>query len=273
LMGAPILQSAVPLVCNQAVFDAVGQSEYPATWDDLLEMAPAFKAAGYAMTSYGGDVANSLNLSFYPLLWQAGGDVFTEDGSAVAFNSPEGVKALELVAELVENEYVDGDRLTTEPPLEQTRLAQGEVACVWHIEPQFLVDFWGEENIVVLPPLSETEQVAYGTVGSLVMLSGAEDKEAAARWMAFVTDAPQASEFVSTAGYFPVKESAGSLYDGDPILGELEKHTGMTTVGTLNAKSREVMGVLAPEIQAVLIGDKSPQQALDDAAAAAQALL
>lgn len=35
MLGAPILTSAMALTCNQKVFDAVGQQEYPATWDDL----------------------------------------------------------------------------------------------------------------------------------------------------------------------------------------------------------------------------------------------
>ncbi len=39
-----------------------------------------------------------------------------------------------------------------------------------------------------------------------------------------------------------------------------------TTVGELNASSRALMGVLAPEIQAALLGDKSPEDALKDAA-------
>ena len=273
MMGAPILQSVLALVCNKQVFDAVGQTEYPETWDDLLEMAPTFKDAGFDMTAYGGDVANSLNLSFYPLLWQAGGDVFNEDGTEVAFNSDEGVRALEFVQQLVEGGFVDPAQLTTEPPLEQTRIAQNKVACVWHMEPQYLVDFWGEENVIVRPPLKDAEQIQYGTVGSLSMLSSAEDKEAAGAWIDFATSAERSAEYDTAGRFFSTKESVGALYEGDPILGELEQFAGMTTVGPLNEHAREVMGVLAPEIQAVLVGDKDPQQALDDAAEAANPLL
>ncbi|WP_199521118.1 ABC transporter substrate-binding protein [Jiangella anatolica] len=151
LMGAPILSSVIPLVCNKQVLDAVGVTEYPSTWDDILELGPVFKDAGYYVTTYGGDAAGSLNLSFYPLLWQAGGDVYDDDGTEVAFNSDEGVRAPEFVRELVENGFVPEDRLVTEPPLEQTQFAQGRVACTMHVEPQHLTAFWGEENTVVLP--------------------------------------------------------------------------------------------------------------------------
>lgn len=273
MMGAPILASAVPLVCNKTVFDAVGVTEYPATWDDVRELAPQFAAEGYSMIAYNGDVGVTLNLTFYPLLWQAGGDVFTEDGSDVAFNGPEGVNALEFLDEMVDEGFVADDTLTTNPSIEQTELAQGQVACEWFTEPQHLVDFWGEENVVVLPPLTEVEQVAYGTVGSLSMLSSAADKQAAGAWIDFATGAEQAAVYSKEAGFFPVKQSTDSLHADNPVLGEAEKYTNLTTVGPLHPSAREVMGILAPEIQAVLIGQKEPQQALDDAAAAAQALL
>ncbi|MBB5790701.1 ABC transporter substrate-binding protein [Jiangella mangrovi] len=273
MMGAPILSSVIPLVCNKQVFDAVGVTEYPSTWDDILELGPTFKDAGYYVTTYGGDVAGSLNLSFYPLLWQAGGDVYNDDGTEVAFNSDEGVRALEFVQQLVENGFVPEDRLITEPPIEQTQFAQGRVACTMHVEPQHLTAFWGEENTVVLPPLTESEQVAYGTVGSLSMLSSAEDKDAAGAWIEFATGAESAAEYDTEGSFFTTKESVGALYEGDPIFGESEKYTGLATVGPLVESAREVMGVLAPEIQSVLIGEKEPQQALDDAAEAAQPLL
>ncbi len=273
MTAAPILASAVTLTCNKEVFDDVGQSEYPETWDDLREMAPEFKDAGYDMFAYSGDVSQTLNLTFYPLLWQAGGDVFNDDGSEVTFNSEAGVEALTFLQEMVDGGYVSEDMLTSNPPVEQTKLAQGEVACEWHSEGKNLVEFWGEENTVILPPLTNAEQIAYGTVGSLAMLSSADDKDAAGAWISFVTEAERAAEYDEASGFLPVKESTGSLYEGDPLLGEAEKYVDLTTVGPLTEEAREVMGVLAPEIQAVLIGEKEPQQALDDAAAAAEAVV
>ena len=59
----------------------------------------------------------------------------------------------------------------------------------------------------------------------------------------------------------------------DPLLGEVEKYVPDTTVGELDASSRALMGVLSPEIQAALLGQKSPADALKDAAAAAAPLL
>lgn len=53
----------------------------------------------------------------------------------------------------------------------------------------------------------------------------------------------------------------------------MEKTLDLMQGAPLHDKARDVMGVLAPEIQAALIGQKSPQQALTDAATAANALI
>jgi len=273
MMGAPILTSALALVCNKKVFDAVGQTAYPSTWDEMLAMAPAFKAKGYDMTAYFGDVKNSLNTSFYPLLWQAGGDVFSSDGKSVAFDGDGGKKALGFLKQLVDGGYVDKSLLTTQPPLEQTRLAQNKVACIWNYTPQDVEKFWGKDNIKVLPPLKQATSMQYGTVGSLVMFKSAKNKAAAGKWISYATAPDQAKKYDTKSGFFAAKSSVGALYATDPVLGELEKYVGTTTVGPLHVKARDVMGVLAPEIQAALLGKKSVDQALADAAKAAKPLL
>lgn len=273
MMGAPILTSVQALMCDKKVFDAVGQTTYPSTWDDLLAMAPKFKAKGYDVTQYAGDLTNTLNLTFYPLLWQAGGDVFSEDGKSVAFDSDAGRTALNFVKQLVDGGYVDKNMLTQQPPIEQTRVAKNKVACVWNLAPQDVEKFWGAENIKILPPLTKTKQIQYGTVGSLAMLKGAKNKSAAGTWIAYATSAEVAKEYDAKASFFSPRKSAGTLYVGNPVLGELEKYVSMTTVGPIEPKARDVMGLLGPEIQAALLGKKSPDQALADAAKAAQPLL
>jgi multiple sugar transport system substrate-binding protein len=273
MMGAPILTSAQALVCNKKVFEAVGQSSYPRTWQDVLDMAPAFKAKGYDVTMYNADVKQSLNITFYPLLWQAGGDVFSADGKSVAFDDDAGVRALNFAKRLIDGGFVDKAQLTTTPPIEQTRAAQGKVACTWQLAPQDVEKFWGKENIKVLPPLRESEQVQYGTVGSLVMLKGARNKQATADWIKFATGTEPTKRYDVAASYLSPKKSTGALYAGDPVLGELEKTVSYTVVGPLHPKARDVMGLLAPEIQAALIGDKTPEQALADAAKAATSVV
>ncbi|MFE9957129.1 ABC transporter substrate-binding protein [Micromonospora sp. NPDC005299] len=273
MMGAPILTSAATPLCNKKVFEAVGQETYPTSWNDLLAMAPKFKAKGYDVTAYAGDVKETLNQTFYPLLWQAGGDVFSPDGKSVAFNSDAGKKALKFVKQLVDGGYVDKSLLTTAPPAEQTRIAQNKVACVYHLPVTQLEKFWGKDNVKVIPHFTETKQIGYGTVGSLSMLKNAKNKDAAGKWIAFATNAENTKKYDLASSFFSPKKSTGALYAADPVLGEQEKQVSSSTVGPLNEKARDVQGVLAPEIQAALLGKKPVEQALDDAAKAADPLL
>lgn len=273
LMGAPILTTVQSLICNKKVFAAVGQQTYPATWSDLLAMAPKFKAKGYDMVNYDGDTAVSLNLTFYPLLWQAGGDVFSPDGKTVTFNNQQGVQALTFLKQLVDGGYVDKSTLVKAAPIEQTAIAQGKVACSWENAPQDVASFWGNDNIEVLPPLKDVKQVQYGTVGSLVMLKGAKDKDAVAKWITYATSTSILKSYDTKASFFSPKKTTGSLYASNPVLGALEQDVKYTTVGPLYPKARAVMGVLGPDIQAALLGQKSPTDALNAAAQQAQALL
>lgn len=272
ILGAPILTSAQPLICNTAAFEAAGVTEYPETWDDITAMAPKFTEKGMYALNYPASAENTLNLTYYPLLWQAGGEVYTKDGD-VGFDSKEGVQALTFLTDLAEAGALDPEALTTNVPLEQTAVAQGKVACTWNNAVNEVVPFWGEENVKVLAPLTEKESVAYGTVGSLSVLKGSKAQDAAAKFVEYATGADVVEPYLKAAGYFSALSTTEPLYADDPLLGEVEKYVPDTTVGELNASSRALMGVLAPEIQAALLGDKSPEDALKDAATAAAPLI
>ncbi|MFJ4859068.1 ABC transporter substrate-binding protein [Streptomyces sp. NPDC088730] len=271
-LATPILTSANPLICDKRVFDAIGEKSYPSSWADLQALAPKLKKKGYYATSYSGDTQQTLNMTFYPLLWQAGGDVFSEDGKNVTFNDTAGVKALTYLKKLVDGGYTDKDLVTTTPKLEQTPTAKGKVACTWQNTPADVEPFWGKENIVVQPPLKDTASVGYGTVGALAMLKGA-DKKNTGDWLNFVAESKNSAGLQKAAGYFPARESGGDLYPDDKLQTAVGATLPSMDVGPLQDKAREVQGVLAPEIQAALLGKKSPQDALDTAQKAAQAML
>lgn len=273
MMGAPILTSAATPLCNKKVFAAVGETTYPTSWNDLLTLGPKFKAKGYDITAYPGDSKQTLNQTFYPLLWSAGGDVFSPDGKSVAFNSDAGKKALTFLKQLVDGGYVDKSLVTTLPSTEQTRIGQNKVGCVWHVPVAEAEKLWGKENVQAIPHLSDVKQIGYGTVGSLSMLNGAKDMEAAGKWIAFATNAENSKTYDTASNFFSPRKSTGSLYGDNPVLSVQEQQVATSTVGPLHEKARDIQGVLSPEIQAALLGKKSVEQALDDAAKAAAPLL
>lgn len=273
MLGAPLLTTSNSLLCNAAAFREAGVTEYPSTWDDVAAMAPAFKAKDMYALSYSGNSEMTLNISFYPLLWQSGGTNYEDGGADVAFNSPEGVEALTFLVDLAEQGALEPGPLLTSIALEQTAVAQGKVGCTWNQAVADLRPFWAEEDIVVLPPLTNEKTVSYGTVGSLAMIKGAKSPDAAGKFAEFATGADVVVPYLQASGFFSALSTTSELYADDPVLAAVEKNIPTATVGELYTSSRALMGVLSPEIQAALLGDKTPQEALDAAAAAAAPLI
>ncbi|MFE9611653.1 extracellular solute-binding protein [Streptomyces sp. NPDC006012] len=271
-MATPVLMSVYPLLCNKKALDAVGAHTAPTSWDDLAALAPRLKEKGYYAITYSGDTTATLNMTYYPLLWQAGGDVFATDGKKAAFNSDAGVTALTWLKTFADHGWTPKDLITKTPSMEQTDLAKGKVACTWQNTAAEVAGFWGKENIVIGSALTQQKPVAYGTVGTLALFKGG-DTSAAGKWISFVAQPENATGLVKPGGYFGARTDGTDLYPGDTMQQATEKVLDVADVGPLNTAARDVMGVLAPEIQSALLGKESPKQALDKAASAADQII
>jgi multiple sugar transport system substrate-binding protein len=271
LFGAPILMSVVPGTCDKKVLAQVGVTTPPATWDDLMEIAPALKAKGLYATQIDASNAAVLNTTFYPWIWQAGGDVFDSDGK-LTLTSGAAKKALTFLTDLVAKGYAPKAEATTAVPLEQSALAKRQVACEYNIQPILLAEQWGDDRLVTAP-LKDKDQKTYGTVGSFTILKGSKNKGAAAEWLKFVTS-PDVMKAIDEFGAFNApKTTASPEYPAGSVDAETAKYLDMTYSGPPVAKAREIQAVVAPEVQAAVLGEKSPSQALADADKAAQPIL
>lgn len=275
LYAVPLLMSATTLLVNKKAMAAAGITQAPRTWDDLLADAPKLKQAGYYATEYDADPTQTLNETFYPLLWQAGGQVLTPDGKKAAFNSAAGVAALTFLKKLVDGGYVPKDALTTPPQTDTDPINQGKVAFVMTgdvaaLTPTSAMPLSGW---AVYPPLAEKKSVSYGTVGGLAILSRAQNNPAASAWVDWVTSAGQMKSYDKAHNYFPPRISVGTLFPANTLIGGEEKTLGDVNTGVVNLQARQLMSLIIPHIQAALLGQASPQQALSAAAGAVNNLL
>lgn len=271
LYGAPVLMSIVPGTCDKTVLAQVGETTPPATWDDLMELAPKLKEKGLYATTIDATNAAGLNFTFYPWVWQAGGDVF-DDAGELTIETPETEEALTYLVDLVEKGYAPAAEATTAVPLEQSTIAKRQVACVFQTQPALLEGVWGDDRLVIAP-LKNKEQRAYGTVGSFTILKGTENQAAAAEWINFVTRPEVMAKVDELGGFYAPKEETPLAYAAGTVDAEAEKYLDMTYSGPAAAQAREIQAVFAPEIQAAVLGQKTPEQALKDAASAAQQIL
>lgn len=90
--------SDVVLYYNKDLFDAAGVTYPKADWTWADETAAAKKITNAAAGVFG-DFQNVSFYEFYKALAQSGGKFLNDDGKSVAFNSPEGIRAAQWLAD------------------------------------------------------------------------------------------------------------------------------------------------------------------------------
>lgn len=263
LYGAPMLMQMSTSYCNTDALAAAEVEKCPTTWDELREAAPKFADAGYYATEYNG--VATLNHNFYQFLWQAGGQVLSDDMQSAAFNSPEGLEALEFIKELVDNEWVPEEPLSVTEPVEQSAVGREEVGYIRGTNLVAIREVINPDIIEVAPPMQHKEQVAAGTVGGWSIFNTTDSPEAAKAWVRYLSNAEFIAEFDGETGYHPPRESVDGLFDDDPQIAHGADYLETVRVGVLHPKAREIIDVIRPHIQSVLLEDVDPQTALDAA--------
>lgn len=266
--AAPIYQTVGSTIYNKKLLDRAGITKPPATWDEIRAAAPKLKKAGYATLDYSAGNEATENLNFYPLLWEAGGQVFSKDGKKAEFNSPAGVKALTFITDLFKEGAVPKSALTAKNVVADQPLGKQQVAMGFTYGPQDAIaaaQAWGEKNLIVGQPLKDVKQVAPGIPGGLALSAGAGDKKGAEEFLAYMSRPAQLKKLNEATGYESPRTDAVAP-SKDPHAKQWQAALAHTYTSQPNPVARQAMGVLTPEIQAALLGKKSPKDALDSAA-------
>lgn len=271
LYGVPIYHTSTSTIYNKALFEEAGVTELPDTWDEVKAAAPALAENGVAVFDYAGSPDMTLNLSFYPLLWQAGGRVFTEDGSDVAFDGPEGVEALQFLIDLQEMGGLVADAATVAGPIEGGPLGTGQTAMrttAVRADADILAAAVGAENVEVGLPLEHAERVSFGVPGILSLTAINENEEAALAVANYIASPEVSHELQVSAGNFPARTD--SVPPGDDADTQLFADALEFARSETFPNAVQVQAALKPHLQAALLGDKTAEEALADAAAEAR---
>ena len=267
IYAAPIYHTITTTVYNKKAFTDAGISSLPTTWEEVKAAAPKLAAKGVAVMDYSGDPSMTLNLSFYPLLWQAGGKVFNEDGKTVAFNSAQGKETLQFLVDLQKAKGLPADAATKPNKVEGGGLASGKTAMGYALnktEAEVMVKALGKDAVEVGMPLKGKEQVTFGLPGLLTRTSIGKDDESANTALKYLSSADVAAKLAKEAGFFPARSDA-TVDASDPMNATFQKALEYARAGEVNPKARQVMAALVPHLQAALQGKKTVDQALSDA--------
>ncbi|KIL49847.1 sugar ABC transporter substrate-binding protein [Jeotgalibacillus soli] len=268
LYGLPILREVTTQIYNKNILEEVGgdPENPPTTWEEFNALAEKAVDAGYYGRSFEG--ANTPNATIYPLIWQAGGDILSEDGE-VLINSEKFVKAFELVNEWYKNGVIPPDSINTLSHFEA--FLEGNIFSVFGTGLTFSsMEDRGFTDYVVGPPLMEEEQATFGTTGMFVVASNSDNKEAASLLVKEMTNEEHTKAFNTLTKYIPPRASGASIFEGNADMMQLTEYLDVTKPGVMHPVARNIIPLVQAEMQAMMEGTKTPQEAADAAAAAIQ---
>lgn len=281
IVGIPALVDNLALVYNKKLFDQA-HIPYPTanwTWDDITAAAkkltnPATKQFGWAYVNDGGE---DTVWRYDALLWEAGGDILTPDNKHAAFNSPAGVKALTHLQTMGPEDhsvYYDNGSGNYAPLFNSGKIA------MLYTGPWDLSQFPNVDFGVQILPKDLNHQTISGPDNWVLFNNGDERSQAAFEFMKWWTAPQQLLEWSTKTGDLPTKSTVQDLpgykdytakYDGvAEFVANLQNAIKVRPVTPQYPKISAAMG---QAIQAVLLGKKQPQEALDEAADQVNAIL
>lgn len=263
--------STVVLFYNRDLFDAAGLDYPTADWTWADEQVAAEELTDTASGVWGTH-QNVSFYEFYKVLEQNGGTFLDEDGTAVAFNSPEGVEAAE---------WLVGKSGTVMPTIEQgqgtpdndTKLfLDGKLAMlhtgIWLFGAFADVPFgW---DIAVEP--GNTQQASALFSNAVAVSAGSEHQEAAAKFAEFLTSSDVMVETRLDAGWELPATSDEAALESYLTLGNPENRQAVfdsleqvALPPVVAEGQQEMQDIMTEELVEAQAGRKTVQEALDSA--------
>jgi multiple sugar transport system substrate-binding protein len=283
VLGAPALIDNLAIVYNKSLFDQAGL-KYPTpqwTWADFREAAkrltdPATKQFGW---SYPMDASEDTVWHYIPLLWQNGGAILTPDNKKTAFNSPQGVAALQTLTDMaVQDKSVNLDLQNSN----YTGLFNGGKIGMLITGPWDLGSFPNVHyGVQILPGTNGDHQSISGPDFWCVFDNGSARVQAAEKFLTWLTSAPQVRKEDLATGHLPIRLSV--VNDAAFIKAFGKKFPGVDVFAANLANVKQARPVLAtyPQVSQALgnaivsamLGQSDPKTALDKAASQGDAAL
>lgn len=275
--GIPWTTASIGMINNPSLLEAAGVEAVPETIDEFEAAMQKIKdydsdIVPYALTTKGGGTAKD----FMQWLWTFGGEVFDDKGNVV-INSAAGVEALTWLKEQVDNGFIsmDMDRFSARQMYATEKVAFYDDAILARgiLESNGIAEEELDQKIEpMLRPVvgsgDTPRSVMWGHV--LVAFKDSASLEKSAEFIKHLISEEQSLKYFEDGGLPPVMNSAIS----SPEVQEdawTSEWLNITATGE-NAEtidyenSSELDGIISEELQAALLGDKTPEQALEDAA-------
>ncbi|MBN9644004.1 ABC transporter substrate-binding protein [Corynebacterium mendelii] len=265
--GLPLLVGAARvLFYNKDLLDKAGVQP-PTNWDDFKAGGEKLKAAGITpwIAPWGDKGRGIMNSNFFPFIWQNDGELFAKDGSKTLFDSPEVVESAAYLKDMMDAGVLDPSSTGANVESSRKSFQNGEVAYLFESEAKS--SLWDDAGVNYgwVLSLDHKKKGTFIASDDLVMFKGCEDKDLCYKFMDYLTQGKQMSRFHKQAPYQPVGKD--EKIDNPSEFSKLyEENPEVLNVQPILPNSAPTLTILYSEMQAMLTGKKSPEEALKDAA-------
>ena len=279
--GLPIMLDTRFGLYRKDLFAEAGLPGPPKNFAELRDYARKLtvRDGGGKLTRAGVDIlSNDLRQTFLPLMWANGGDLFTSDGKP-AFNSPQAAGALQLMTDIIRTDKSE-DFGFSQAGATTLPIAQGRAAMMighnnhWQSIQQTAPELIKDDKIGFF--MINNERPAMFQGGTLGTVSAKSQHPAAAKALVrFLSDTDASLAANQQRGNVP---ALNGLADSEYVKSNKAVQFAMANLGAAYSEGGvpawlEIRNDFKGAIEAALLGQKPPQQALDELASKAQAAI
>ncbi|UNK18891.1 ABC transporter substrate-binding protein [Paenibacillus sp. N3/727] len=273
--GFPLIVSTSVFVYNKTILDELGV-EPPQKWDEIEDFnAKVAKKEGGKTTRYAFSVPGWDSWYYDPWNINGGGQILTEDLSASAVENEESLRYIQNFYKWQNDGSMHmGFGKGASDNMRQMFL-NGEIAMVQHTSAMLKMyrenaDF--EVGVSFLPG----DKVRTSNIGGagIVMMDGAKDleKEAAWKFIEFMTSAEHNIKWAESVGYLPTRKSAIESEEGNqyferwPQYRAVYEHFDEVTPRMQHPAYPEFSEVYKEVVGEMVLNKKDPTPLMQDAA-------
>jgi multiple sugar transport system substrate-binding protein len=275
VVGIPALVDNLSLVYNKKLFAAAGVAPPTDTWTWQDFEAAAKKLTNASQQQFGwayvNDGSEDTVWRYLALLWQAGGDLLTPDNSAPAFDSAAGLSALQLLQQMAVTDksvYLDNGNDNY-----LNLFNSGKIAMLW-TGPWDLSSINSDVSygVTYLPGDNGDHESISGPDLYMIFDHSSARSAAAVDFVQWLTSPTINLQFDIATGDLPLRQSETKLpdyakflstYPGDQVF--VDNLNNVKHVRPNIASYAQVSTAVGQMVQAVMLGQKQPQAALDAA--------
>ncbi|MFN7252640.1 MAG: ABC transporter substrate-binding protein [Anaerobacillus sp.] len=263
----PLDVHPIALYYNVDLLNEAGYDAPPTTWDEFLEMSQAMTKDdqyGFAMP-----VLWPSQLIYFSALYQHGGESVSPDGLEPLYNSEAGIEALQKLTDLVHKYKVSPTDIQQDG--EVTLFRQGKVG--FHMNGIWMINGFVEQDglnfaTAPIPTMGDTKAAWAGSHNFVLPKQKKDDpakQQAAMKFIKYVAD--NSLEWAK-AGQIPAKNSVNQSAEFLALehQANIAKQSPYLVFAPASPTYVEAWVPAEEGVQLAILGQKTPEAALNDAA-------